>query len=62
MPKAKSSVSNRLHSFVSEFGNDIISSDGDILFCKVCNVKVSALKRFCIEQHVNREKHKRGME
>lgn len=32
-----------------------------MLFCKVCNVKVSALKRFTVEQHINREKCTRGI-
>jgi len=59
MPKAKSSVSSRLRSYGSEYGNDIFSSDGEVLFCKVRDVKVSALKRFIVEQHVNREKHTR---
>jgi len=62
MPKAKSSVSSRLHSYINEYGNDIFSSDGEVFFCKVCNVKVSALKRFTVEQHINREKHTRGVE
>jgi len=62
MPKAKSSVSSRLHSYVNEYGNNIFSSDGEVLFCKVCNVKVSALKRFTVEQHISREKHTRGVE
>jgi len=62
MPKAKSSVSSRLHSYVNEYGNNIFSSDGEVLFCKVCNVKVSALKRFTVEQHISREKHTQGVE
>jgi len=61
MPKTKSSVSNRLSNYVSEYGNDIFSCDGEVLFCKVCDVKVSALKQFTVEQHVNREKHTRGV-
>lgn len=62
MTKAKLSISSRLHSYVSEYGNDIFSSDGKVLFCKVCNVKVSALKQFTVEQYINRKKHTRGVE
>ncbi|KAL4113004.1 hypothetical protein QTP88_016713 [Uroleucon formosanum] len=61
MPKAKSSVSSRLHSYVNKYGNNNFSSDGEVLFCKVRNIKVSALKRFTLEQHISREKHTRGV-
>ncbi|PSN50909.1 hypothetical protein C0J52_05360 [Blattella germanica] len=32
------------------------------LYCKICEVKVAAEKRFTVDQHVNREKHKRGLQ
>ncbi|KAL4090343.1 hypothetical protein QTP88_025200 [Uroleucon formosanum] len=41
---------------------DLKGLDGEVLFCKACNVKVSALKQFTIERHINREKHTRGVE
>ncbi|KAL4143045.1 hypothetical protein QTP88_005420 [Uroleucon formosanum] len=43
-------------------GTIFFSNYGEVLFCKVCNVKVSALKRFTVEQHISREKHTRGVE
>ena len=52
MPKAKSCVSSHLRSYVSEYGNDIFSSDGEVLFCEICDVKLCALKRFTDEKHV----------
>lgn len=33
-----------LQRYLREYG-DIFSSDGDILFCKVCSVKVNAEKK-----------------
>jgi len=47
---------------VSEFGDDIFSSDGTVLYCKVCEVKVASEKKFTIEQHISRIKHKNGIE
>lgn len=61
MPKTKFSVSSRFRIYVSEYGNYVFSSEGEFLFCKVYEVKVSALKQFTVEQHVNREKHIRGV-
>ncbi|KAJ4439531.1 hypothetical protein ANN_07655 [Periplaneta americana] len=40
----------------------VAGCDGTILYCKICEVKVSAEKRFTVDQHVNREKHKRGLQ
>lgn len=47
---------NSLGSFVKEFGKDVLSSDGKVLFCKLCEVKVSANKRFLVIQHLKTEK------
>jgi hypothetical protein len=62
MPKIKSTVGSRLRSFVSEFGADIFSTDGMVLFCKVCNVVVSFEKKFTTQQHISRDKHARGIQ
>ena len=53
MPFAKTSY---------RIGKDIFSTDGVILFCKVCEVKVAAEKRFTVAQHVGRDKHIEGLE
>jgi hypothetical protein len=58
MPKVKCSDSVRLRGFVKEFGEKYFTADGIILFCKLCEVKVTAEKRFTVEQHCNTAKHK----
>ena len=62
MPKSKPSTSCHLKAIVSEFGDDIFSTDDKILFCKVCETKEAAEKKFTVQQHVGREKHKRAMQ
>lgn len=59
MPKVKQSVSSRLQNFVTEFGSNIFKTDGKILFCNVCEVKVNGDRRFVVTQHINTDKHKR---
>jgi hypothetical protein len=58
MPKVKCSDSVRLCRFVIEFGEKYFTTDGIILFCKLCEVKVTAEKRFTVQQHCNTAKHK----
>lgn len=45
-----------LQRYLREYG-DIFSSDGGILFCKVCSVKVNAEKKFTVTQHLKTNKH-----
>jgi len=40
MPKEKQSQISRLKSLISEFGDNVFSADGRILFYKVCKFKV----------------------
>lgn len=61
MPEVKSLTSHRLRLYVNEFGKDIFSTDGTILFCRVCEVKVSSEKKNTILQHISREKHVQGL-
>lgn len=42
----------------TEFGKNIFSTDGLILYCKICDVKELIEKKFYIQQHVRRDKHK----
>lgn len=58
MPKVPSSTKEKLNKFVSEFGRDIFSSDGTILFCKVCEKSVNFDKKFHVSQHLNGKYHK----
>ncbi|PNF39209.1 hypothetical protein B7P43_G01301 [Cryptotermes secundus] len=59
MPKVStcSSRSARLRSFVQEFGDKVFSTDGKIFYCKLCGVKVTAEKRFTVQQHCKTFKH-----
>ena len=59
MPKVKCSSSAKLRGFIKEFGDKYFSTDGEILFCKMCEVKVTADKRFTVQQHCNTVKHER---
>ncbi|KAF0714390.1 Uncharacterized protein FWK35_00030423 [Aphis craccivora] len=52
MPKTKQSATNRLNSFVLEYGTDIFKTDG---------MKVNSDRKFVVTQHVNTEKHKRAV-
>lgn len=57
MPKDKSSLSSRLRNYVREFGENIFSTDGQLILCKLCEVKFSHDKRYSITQHIKTEKH-----
>lgn len=48
-------------SYISEYSENIFSSDWDILFCKICDVRVTCEKRFTILQHLKTVKHIRGI-
>jgi hypothetical protein len=41
MPQAKPSKSCHLKQIVVEFGDDIISTNGDILYCKMYDTKMT---------------------
>jgi hypothetical protein len=50
MPKVKFSYSAKLRGFVQEFGEQHLSTDGKIQFCKLCAVRVKVGKRFSVQQ------------
>lgn len=61
MPKENQSLSFRLKSFVSEFNNincSVFSSDGNILYWKLCDSKIGSDKKFNVLKHINTSKHK----
>lgn len=62
MPKVKTSNPSRVKSYIFEYGENIFSSDGNILFCKICDVIVKYKKRFTILQHIKTGKHVRGFQ
>jgi hypothetical protein len=44
-----------------KFQDDIFSPDGDTLYCKMCDTKLVAEKRFKVQQHTGRNKPNRAM-
>jgi hypothetical protein len=50
----------KLKGFVQDFGEQYFSTDGEILFCKLCEVKFAAEKRFTV-QHCRTTKHKNNL-
>ncbi|XP_022180013.1 uncharacterized protein LOC111040403 [Myzus persicae] len=57
MPKVKVSLSSQLNNYVSEFGPEVFSTDGKILYCKICDIKCGSAKRFNVTQHLTTGKH-----
>jgi len=47
--------------YVLEFGTDFFFTDGFVLYCTVCEVKVAADKKY-IKQHITRDKYLRGIQ
>lgn len=62
MPKVKTSNISIVNSFIFEYSENIFSSDGNILFCKICEVKVTCEKRFTALQNPKTSKHLRGIQ
>jgi len=62
MPKVRTSNTSRINSYISEFGENIFSSDGNILFCKICEAKFTCEERFTVIQHLKTLKHSRGIQ
>jgi hypothetical protein len=58
---ANCSDSSRLIGFVQEFGEKYFSTDGNILFCKVCEISVMAEQRFRVRQHCEPAKHQKNL-
>jgi hypothetical protein len=48
-----------MRGFVKEFGEKYFTADGIILFCKLCEVKVTAEKRFTVQQRCNTAKQRK---
>lgn len=51
MPK-----NTNIQKYLREYG-DVFSSDGSVLFCQVCEVKVNSEKKFTVTQHIKTNKH-----
>lgn len=57
MPKEKKSQISRLKSFILEFGDNVFSTDGRVLFLKICEIKVEYERRSSLIQHIQTVKH-----
>ena len=48
MPKAAATPSKKLNDWIKEFGDDVFTSDGSVLFCKLCEKAVNSEKRYFV--------------
>lgn len=62
MPKAASSINNKVAAYLKEFPNETFQSDGKVLYCKCCEKSVSIGQRFQVSQHISTTKHKQNKE
>lgn len=60
MPPVKLSRSSVLRKYVTEFGSDNFSEDGQVLFCLSCERSIASDKKFQVVQHLNTAKHKQN--
>lgn len=58
----KTSNTTCVKNYISEYSENIFSLDGNILFCKICDVMVTCEKRFIVLQHHKIGKHISGIE
>ena len=52
MPKKFDSFSAKLNSYVIEFGKNIFQTDGKVLTCQVCSVRVNGDRKYLVKQHI----------
>lgn len=57
MPKNKPSMTCVISKYISKFGENVFSIDRSILFCKLCEIRVSADRRYIMTQHLKTDKH-----
>ena len=57
MPKESATVQQRLTNFIKMFGEEVFSSDGSILFCKICEKAVNYEKKYFVTQHISGGRH-----
>jgi len=56
MPKITNNT--RIKQYITKFVENIFSSDGIILFCKLYETKINTDRRYLVTQHLKMEKHK----
>lgn len=52
MPRNAQSLKSKLEKFINEFGSHHFSTDGKILFCKVCSSSINVERKYQIKQHI----------
>lgn len=64
MPKQKKSLACRLRAYVCKFAENIFTTGGTVLYCKICDMKVSVENNFTVNRHGDgaRDKHIMGIE
>jgi len=61
MPKIRPTNSIVLKKYVLEFGENVFSCDESVLFCKLCETKVNAERRYTVTHHIETAKHQRAV-
>lgn len=56
MPKIKSSKSNLLRTWISEYSKDL-ATDGEIIYCNICEKNIACEKKFQVDQHIKTASH-----
>lgn len=51
MPKIKLPLKDKLRKYVKQFGMDKYSTDGKLIFCKVCEISFTVDKKSQVKQH-----------
>ena len=62
MVKTKRSIAKTLKDLFHNFGEESFSTDGSVLYCKKCEVKVNTDQKFLVIQHIKTIKHKNAVE
>ncbi|XP_028967556.1 uncharacterized protein LOC114828271 [Galendromus occidentalis] len=53
MPKVSASKRSKLGSYEEQFGAEVLSTDGSVLLCKVCEKEMNAENKLLVTQHLN---------
>jgi len=48
MPKVKN-LNLKLKKFLNKFGENALMTDGNIIFCKLCEVKINSDKKYNVQ-------------
>jgi hypothetical protein len=54
MPKVKNE-NLKLKKIVRKFGENVLMTDGNIIFCKLCEDKINSDKKYNVQKHIGKE-------